>query len=200
MTDISSLRTLQHFVDLHEDLGDLSYADAHDYRLNRIAAILRQLLFDKRHIIPKVQGILENSSISVTPVFSCVPYKPVNKPGLLLGASYDYLEPIEDFPIPQDVKTLHVQELKLVIVGEYRNQPISVKDLVKYIANKEGAVHFDQENLDVHQQFLNELQLQFRRGQNSGLSSMLPPLGRIVYSGLQELAEESKKVIGIRRV
>lgn len=193
--NIESKREILHFIGAYEELDNLVKNASTEYEINQIARIIRKFLFDKRQVLQRIRSILRDNGILLTIEFECVPYKLVNHPGLLYGSSSMAFLPIEDAPFKQEVRQCNIDEFGSQNVGEYKSYPITVKSLITYIANKEGAVHYDQQDLKMEEALLKELQVQFTIASNSALTDMLPTVGLVVLNAVEEMYNSAKKLI-----
>lgn len=190
MLTLSERHTLQHFRDSYEELSDISTASTKDYNLNKIATILRRLLLDQNQIISDVHKILSQKGLNTSTVsFPCAPNVPPQIPNLQLGGMYD------GFEIVNAVPSYSLNLFLKVKIGIVNGTSISVKDLIKYVANKDGSVHYDQKMLRGDDLILQQLQHEFKVGGNSALSRMLPPIGRVVSKGLKDVYDKTVELL-----
>ena len=190
MLTLSERHTLQHFQDSYEELIEISNKNTKNYNLNKIAAILRQFLLDKNQLLTDIRNILNVNKLQTRTIsYPCQPYVAPPIPTLQFGAAYDGFEVTNAIPSFSSNLFLNIS------VGIVNGSVISVKDLIKYVANKDGAIHYDQKKLQGNDLLLQQLQHEFNVGGNSALSKMLPPVGRVVLKGLREVYEKTVELL-----
>ncbi|HEX7483938.1 MAG TPA: hypothetical protein VF281_02170 [Candidatus Saccharimonadales bacterium] len=190
MLTLSEQHILQHFRDSYEELAEISNKNTKNYNLNKIAAILRQFLLDRNQLISDVRRILSANQLHTSTIsYPCQPYIAPQIPNLQFGGAYD------GFEIPNAIPSFSSNLFLNISVGTVIDTVITVKDLVKYVANKDGAIHYDQKKLEGNDLLLQQLQYEFIVGGNSALSKMLPPVGRVVLNGLREVYDRTVELL-----
>lgn len=187
-------KTLAFFCNAYDELNELCSGQLSDYKVNQISRILRQFLFDDKSIVSAAAKLALPRRNRFT--FTCKPYIPLNEPALEFGSVQDGFHPEPDMPFTSSVSVSR-DDLGKQLLFEYKGKAYSVRRLVKYIANKEGGVHFDQSGLDATEEELRELQDFFAVGGRAALTSMLKSVGLVVLDGLADLrkaAEQTMKV------
>jgi hypothetical protein len=190
--DMSHKKALVFFCNAYDELEELCKSQLSDYKINQIARLLRQFLFDDTSILSTAAGLAmpQKSKFS----FVCNPYLPQSNPGLEFGSIQDGFYPEPDMPFARPIKVSR-QDLGKQFLFEYKSQPYSLKQLVKYIANKEGGIHFDQTQLDIPEENMREAQNFLNVGGRAALTSMLKSVGLVVLDGLGDLRLNAEKVL-----
>ncbi len=195
MTTEDQMKAIKFFVSAYDELVLLCNNNSLDnYKVNQISRILRQFLFDQYSIVANVARIVSVSG-SRRLKFICCPYKPRLEVGLEFGGIYDGFYPLDDAPFRQDVVTLSLNQLGSQVLIEYKGKPYTLKQLVKYIANKEGGIHFDQKNLDIDELTLKDLQDFMAVGGHAALTRTLLAVGLVLIDGLTDIASKAKENI-----
>ena len=191
MISTEERKVLVFFLSAYDELVELCHdTTPSDYKINQISRILRQFIFDKNQIVAIVSKIALPKIGQ--PIFNCCPYQPILVPHLEFGGIYDGFYPSKD---SANVKTLRINQLGSVILIEYKGKPYNLKQLVKYIANKEGGVHFDQKNLDIDEEALQEIQNYFGVGGRAALTRTLVAIGNVIIDGIVEIAESTRSIL-----
>ena len=190
----SDKKVLIFFCDAYDELNELCTSHLSDYKINQISRILRQFLFDDKSVISAAARLAMPKRRRGKFVFKCNPYKPMLAPGLDFGSIQDgfYPGPNISFGSPIVVSR---QDLGKQLLFVYKGNTYNLRQLVKYIANKEGAVHFDQTELDVTELEMREIQDFFSIGERAALTSMLKGVAHVVLEGLTDLRKNAEHTL-----
>jgi hypothetical protein len=190
--NIADKKALVFFCNAYDELEELSTGQLNDYKINQISRVLRQFLFDSKSIISTTACIAMPKNGKFT--FTCSPYKPLRSADLEFGSIQDGFHPEPDMPFTSPIKVSR-QDLGKQLLFEYKGNPFTVKQLVKYVANKEGGVHFDQSELDVTEEVMREAQDFLGVGGRAALTSMLKSVGLVVLEGFSDLRQNAEQVL-----
>lgn len=193
--DASDKKALTFFCNAYDELEELCEGQLSDYKINQISRVLRQFLFDSKSIISTAANIAMPRNGRFT--FTCNPYKSFRTPDLEFGSIQDGFHPEPDMPFASPIKVSR-QDLGKQCLFEYKGNLFTVKQLVKYIANKEGGIHFDQTELDVTEKEMREAQDFLGVGGRAALTSMLKSIGLVVLEGLAELRKNAEKAAALK--
>lgn len=188
MAQLSSeqIKAVKFFKGSYDELTQLCHEkDLDDYKVNQISRILRQYLFDKHSVVPLVSRTLGRRGGKLK--FKCVPHKIIAITGVEFAGQYDGFMPDESAPFAQEVKVIPLNQIGSQILMQYNDTSINVKQLVKYIANKEGGIHFDQTDPDMNEQTFQMVQDYFNVGGRAALTRTLTAVGLVVLEGLRSI-------------
>lgn len=166
------------------------------YDSKRASGLLRQLLFDDKSIISEAKKAIINSQSVASIKFFCQPHEAPAHPSLVFSGSYDGF-----YPHPgmhrSTATEVSLDSFGRQVVIVYSGREITVKDVVKYMANKEGGVHFDKKDIRPEEELLKELNDSMLVGGTPALFLTLRSIGLVVLDGLRELENEARKALNI---
>ncbi len=143
-------------VFLQSTLGEIEekLSSPDTYKLIRIAGLIRQLLFDQHSVLPIAQkefGGKITFSVNAYTIEKMIEndIKIIGRPPTEAVAGHlDFMS--DQIELTSD----KYGKLKVLYVnGKF----FSIKDIIKYVANKRGGIHLDEKNLDSEQQILDSL-------------------------------------------
>lgn len=181
-------RTLQHFVNASEDLGGRCRLTATEYDAAQAAGIVRRLLIDGNPLAVQASKITKE-----TPVFTWTRHM-YTDPDWGFIVSGHWLDPALTTtgyrePLGADVHNLRTGESPALLAAEVMRYGsdkadfLSVRDLVKWLANDEGGVHVN---------MINDpgLRERFRKAQTLTpwhTKWTMIAISRVVYRGLEPM-------------
>jgi hypothetical protein len=198
MLDPEQRKVLTFFVGAFNELSNLcTEHNLTEYQTNQISRVLRQFLFDEKNLIQAVARVAGPPQKIGNFRFECCPLQLLRDPTLIFASKNDGFHPFSDAPFKQNITSVTLGELGKQYVIEYMGVPFTVKDVVKYIANKEGGVHFDAQSLGVDEKQLKEIQNYMWVGGRAALTSCLRAIGLVVLDGLSPLAERAHDALSL---
>jgi len=170
------------FLKTLEDLENKSKSrDWYDMLL--VAGLIYKLLYDKHPVVDAIntskQEIVFNVNDRTLP----------SDPSLTFYSIEDGIDPETSVPHLTKIKQVDRAGLYACPVMVVNGETITVKELIRFLRNKQGSVHFDDVSLTPKDRLLKELQATlFIGGVNSGLR-LMRAIARVVVKGLDPLKD-----------
>lgn len=167
-----------------EDLRNKSKSnDWYDMLL--ISSLVYKLLYDQHPLINKVA---ENKTIK----FEINNRKPPGILGLTFWSVEDGIDPDTSAPRLLNRKIVTKDGLYTQIVMLVNGEIFTIKDLIKFLRNKQGAVHSDTISLNEKESILKDIQNTLTIGGVAAGLRLMRAISRIVLKALDEYNKESE--------
>ncbi|MHB1462514.1 MAG: hypothetical protein ACYC1M_14600 [Armatimonadota bacterium] len=181
MDDIRNVKTL--FLKTLDDLC-LSIHEHDHYEMTRASGLLRQLLLDGNDLVSFV-----NREYHLKLQFEVVPF--VSNPLPDIG---DYHQVPTEAIDPscergRDTVSLNRGQFIECVIGDLMGTPCRVKDIIKYVANSAGGVHYGTDN-DKVQSYLHEIQSTRLFQGYDFILQVVRAIGRICLKALRPLRDK----------
>lgn len=175
----------QFFLDTVKDL-DEKLADGSPYQLKKAAALIRLLLFDEYSL-----AITISSRYKKKLIFPTINYKSMVFPGKPIvsgfGLDVSYMPTMKPYLNTFD-------EFKDAPAVTHNNSLVSVKDVIKLIANVQGGVHLGKvRSYEAGQQKLLEINEDFVSNELGLSLHCLVDIGRVVLQAMIPLVDSIQK-------
>lgn len=145
------------FWDMLDDI-EQRIAKPSPYNLIKVSGLIRQLLFDEKSVLINIQKHFDQKF-----VFSVNRYSLKDSVATSLNIMGEhhmvaFSGDLDCMPIKKEVPAHEYGKLAVLYVnGTY----FTVKDIIKYVANKRGGIHLDESKLDEEQKIMDEISRQF---------------------------------------
>ena len=168
------------FLKTIEDLESKSQSqDWYDMLL--LAGLIYKLLYDEHPLVDEIN--ISKPKVTFVVNDRLVP----SDPSLMFYSIEDGIDP--EISVPHLTKPIEVDRSGLYArpVMVVNGEVITIKDLIRFLRNKQGSVHFDDVSLTAKDKILKEIQASlFIGGVNSGLR-LMRAISRVVVKGLEPL-------------
>ena len=129
-----------------------------EYNATGISALVRKLLFDKHQLLAAAQKVSGRRFV-IHMRQAGFDYDAQNASKGVLICQFRCLE-----PGTEQHASVSIDEYGGLNVLMTQQTPISIKQVIKYVANKRGGVHYDPNSLDDDEELMNALSKSFYNG------------------------------------
>lgn len=169
------------FIKTLEDLETKSKSnDWYDMLL--MAGLVYKLLYDQHPLLQAVSNSQVLFDISVS--------NPPAMPGLVFWSVEDGIDPETCVPGLKRVESVDKSGLYTQVILVSNGENFSVKDLIRFLRNKQGGVHVDNVTLEDREKILKEIQNTIAIGGAAAGLRLMRAISRVVVRGLTPVKNE----------